>query len=429
MEKLIVKNFLVVGSAELLLNRINIFIGPQAQGKSVLTKLIYFFKGFPFSVADAGVAEKSKREFDQEILSKFESIFPKYAWDGREFFIRYESSYFWVELSNERVGAKLRIKMRYCEELTKALTSARKSSRKNYSEEAEYSNNRFRLSTDVRACVISSIFGGEGKLENVFYIPAGRSFFANLQKTVFSFISTSAPIDYFLKEFGALYERSRDEGFLDFLVRNKNRPKGVNRIVEDLICGKYLSEKGQDWIVGVNGKINVANSSSGQQEALPLAMVLSSWPYINPRQLSRSFIIEEPEAHLFPVAQGQVVALIASAYNGPDARGNYIITTHSPYILTAFNNLIQAGNVSAAAAGRMEKLRELYAVVPKEQVVRFEDVAAYYVNRGSAHSIIDEDLRLIDANAIDGVSDVFSARFEKLVEMEVGGDEYVHNKD
>lgn len=432
MERIIVNNFLVINHADLPLTRINIFIGPQAQGKSVLTKLIYFFRSIPSFVFDCAISGQSKRDFDCGLISKFEAIFPPYAWCETEFQLSYFSGKYSVELFNEKVGARFKLKIKYSEELAKALTTARRISKKSYTDDqGDYYAPRMKLTTDVRSSVISFLYDDVGKLENVLYIPAGRSFFANLQRSVFSFISTSAPIDFFLKEFGALYERSREEGFLDFIVTAKRRSKSVVKVFEDLICGKYLSDKGQDWIVGAKGRVNVANSSSGQQEALPLAMVLTSWPYINARQVFRSFIIEEPEAHLFPVAQGQVVALIASAYNGPEARSSYIITTHSPYILTAFNNLIQAGNSvrAASSVGDLDLIKHIYSIVPRDQVVNFEDVSAYHVNRGGVSSIIDKDLRMIDANAIDEVSDVFSQKFEKLVDMEVMANERMHNKN
>ena len=47
MEKLIVKNFLTLKHIEIELNKINIAIGPQAEGKSLIAMLIYYFKEFP----------------------------------------------------------------------------------------------------------------------------------------------------------------------------------------------------------------------------------------------------------------------------------------------------------------------------------------------------------------------------------------------
>lgn len=235
-----------------------------------------------------------------------------------------------------------------------------------------------------------------------------------ISKKYFFFISTNTPIDYFLKEFGSIYERSRVEGFQ--LQARRKRPKHLMKIVDDLLCGTYLSDMGQDWIVGGNGKVNVSNSSSGQQEVLPMAMVLSTWPFINSSYFQRSFIIEEPEAHLFPVAQGRVVSLIAEAYNAPGS-GDFIVTTHSPYILTALNNLIEASNAWKALP--IHRQAEVHKLVPKSEMVDFEDVSAYMVDKGSVHSILDREFKLVHADAIDAVSAHFSDKFEKLLELEL----------
>ena len=131
-------------------------------------------------------------------------------------------------------------------------------------------------------------------------------------------------------------------------------------------------------------------------------------------------MIEEPEAHLFPQAQGYITQLIANAYNETveESRlfNSFTITTHSPYILTAFNNLIEAANV--AQSKNYENLEQLYNVVPKDEIINFNDVSAYFVSDGTVKSILDNELKLIDASAIDSISRHLADTFEKLVMME-----------
>jgi hypothetical protein len=191
-----------------------------------------------------------------------------------------------------------------------------------------------------------------------------------------------------------------------------------SNLVENIIGGTFKSENGRDWIINNKKKIAVEHSSSGQQEALPLVIILTNHEKFKGVFDEKYFIIEEPEAHLFPTAQGQIVSLISSVYNEVPKPYNhsFIITTHSPYILTAFNNLIQAGNV--AASKNYQNLEELYKVVPKDEIVDFNDVSAYLVNNGTVQSILDNDLKLIDATMIDSVSRQFSNTFEQLVIME-----------
>ncbi len=398
------------------IKRITILIGPQAQGKSVITKLVSFFKDFPYMVYESGMEGKSKRQFDAELRAKFESMFPRYTWGDTDFHIGFASQYFWCNI--EFSSGKLAIV--YSEAIPKALASARKIMQK-ANEDTDSSRPRKSPLREIRDSVLSHLasHSDEPRMESIIYIPAGRSFFANLHKNVFTFLSSNIPIDYFLKDFGSIYERTRD------LVTNgvfgsQPVPKAVAKLVDDLVCGKYLAEKGQDWIVGSRGKVSVSNSSSGQQEVLPMALMLSTWPYVRKTQVFRSFVIEEPEAHLFPVAQSQIVSLIATAYGAGDEDSDYIVTTHSPYILAAFNNLIQARNVfDAIDPNNKGELNKLFSVVPREQMVDFDDVSAYMVTGGNVAEMLDSDLRLIDAGAIDEVSNVISERFEKLLQMEV----------
>lgn len=65
--------------------------------------------------------------------------------------------------------------------------------------------------------------------------------------------------------------------------------------------------------------------------------------YILPEQKKVYIIIEEPEAHLFSVAQRDVVELVAIVLN--ETKSKAIITTHSPYILTSANVLLYANKV------------------------------------------------------------------------------------
>lgn len=419
MATLTINDFLSIKSANIELRRINVFIGPQAQGKSIISKLIYFFKEFPTEIYDAVLESKDKRQFDSGMKSKFEKIFPSYAWEKSSFLVIYDNDEFAIFIENKKVSNKYKFSITYTPNVNKALSAGRKvfASYLDFESESGLSGrSRPNVGKIIRDAVLSLMlrFNDEPRMEHVIYIPAGRSFFANLQKSLFSFISSNIPIDYFLKVFGSIYETTREPNFIKQSA--KGRPRSVQKLVDELLCGIYESEKGQDWIVGVRGKVSLSNSSSGQQEVLPMAIVLSTWPYIISKAFFRSFVIEEPEAHLFPVAQGKVVSLIAAAYNEAFAGGDFVITTHSPYILTAFNNLIQANN--AVLSFGDESASEVYEVIPGDQHIRYEDVSAYIVNQGSVTSILDDEYRLIQADAIDEVSEHFSRTFEKLIEIE-----------
>lgn len=61
MEKLTVKNFLNIKDVEFNLSNINIIIGQQASGKSVIAKLVYFFKDFSLNIVLQSRISKKKQ--------------------------------------------------------------------------------------------------------------------------------------------------------------------------------------------------------------------------------------------------------------------------------------------------------------------------------------------------------------------------------
>ena len=56
-------------------------------------------------------------------------------------------------------------------------------------------------------------------------------------------------------------------------------------------------------------------------------------------------IVEEPEAHLYPIAQRDIINAFALFLNAV-SENRLIITTHSPYILACVNILLMANDVA-----------------------------------------------------------------------------------
>ncbi|MDJ0582762.1 hypothetical protein [Crocosphaera sp.] len=115
--------------------------------------------------------------------------------------------------------------------------------------------------------------------------------------------------------------------------------------------------------------------------------------------------------------------LFSLVFNLTEQKNGFFITTHSPYILTAFNNLIQAGNARKKIAERGNKpkeLKKLYSIVSEDKILDIEDFGVYTLENGELRSIIDEENRLIDENIIDEISDEIGYIFDKLVDLELG---------
>ena len=118
-----------------------------------------------------------------------------------------------------------------------------------------------------------------------------------------------------------------------------------------------------------------------------------------------SFYLEEPEENLFPATQYELVKWIAKQIN-TTKENSLCIATHSPYILSSFNNLIQAADNPKVAE----------SIVGESTAIPFEDINVYAVDKGTAKDIKDYDLRLISQTELDTVSDTISSDFSKLLE-------------
>ena len=86
-----------------------------------------------------------------------------------------------------------------------------------------------------------------------------------------------------------------------------------------------------------------------------------------------------------------------------------IITTHSPYILSAFNNLLYAYQVSA-------KTKSVAHVINEKFWIDSKSTAVYFMSE--AESIIDKELQLIKAEIIDSASQIINDEYNKLFDMD-----------
>ena len=123
--------------------------------------------------------------------------------------------------------------------------------------------------------------------------------------------------------------------------------------------------------------------------------------------------LEEPEENLFPETQRDLVNWLAEIVNG-ERNHTLFIATHSPYIMSAFNNLIQAGDIIEESP---EKKTEVEKIIGGNRAIKYNDVAAFAIANDSVHSIKDDELRLMSPSELDTVSDDISNVFNKLLEL------------
>lgn len=227
------------------------------------------------------------------------------------------------------------------------------------------------------------------------YIPAERILVSMLSESMMGMMANKIAIPDFILQFGSSFEIARKK--LDSL---NIKPLNVT----------YRFENGIDKIYLANNKeLPLSQTASGLQAAIPLYLILK---YFSSKQ-AILFAIEEPELNLYPETQKNIVEYIIQQCTNKNNK--LVITTHSPYILTALNNLIQANNVVKAKPFLKDKVNQ---IIPSDKWLDFERVAVYSIENGIARNMMNEELKVIDATIIDEVSEKLGEEFEQLLELE-----------
>jgi predicted ATPase len=393
--RLVIENFICIKKAEVQFSEYTVFIGEQASGKSLISKLYFFLRDSVSTSIVSTIPKKGWDDFKLEILEKFDSIFPEYSWRNTSFSVKMlnESNLEVIKILHKKGRKSVELifspQFRTDYDTIKNLYEVAKKSNKNT---FEYFERDF-MSIDLLSRAYKKL-KNKDFMEDVTYIPSGRSFFSVIRDNVFGFLSENIGIDPFLKSFGRFYEFSKRIN----LARRVNR-KDLQKFDElsyFVLKGEFQTEKNDDWIMANDRKVLVSNSSSGQQEALPLMLGLRALLISKSVLGVRSVIVEEPEAHLFPDSQKSIIEAIFLA-NDLGMNSKFLITTHSPYILSCINNqLIKRQNA-------------------KDSVTKNVSIAAYFLSGGNVTSILDAETGLINGNALDSVSDSLAKEFYDIL--------------
>jgi predicted ATPase len=409
MQTLEVKNFVTIKEAKIDLKPFVVIIGPQASGKSLLAKITYFIKEFLFSdFVSALQKDNTWKKFQEEETKKFQSIFPEYIWKKSKFEIVYRLNDSYIRITNRIADDGSNLTIDCSGDIEKKYKLIREQFKEEYShvKQIEATKDNFPDMDKFvmfRRVFLKNINDIKELFFHAIFIPAGRAFFSNIKKNIFSFMSKELEIDYFLKEFGSVLEGVKDVyEHIPSFSEEKHLREEIYKLNDEILCGKYVHWKDEDWIEKDKIRIRLVNSSSGQQESWPLLVILTFYNIVGHYLVDRrSFFIEEPEAHLFPLSQKKIVDLIGLIYNAKKDN-QYFLTTHSPYILSSLNNLILSHHTNN------DKL--------KRKSIPFNDVAAYALEGGVLKDIKDYEDEIIDARYIDQVSSCIEREFNEIVE-------------
>ena len=89
-----------------------------------------------------------------------------------------------------------------------------------------------------------------------------------------------------------------------------------------------------------------------------------------------------------------------------------LITTHSPYILGAINNLLYADKISPVVD--QTKLGE---IIPRRRWIPFSSVSAYFIKQGKVESCLDEEFQSIKNEVIDGAAQDINDDYDQMIRL------------
>lgn len=425
MQTLTIKDFSCIKQASIELKPLTLIIGPQASGKSVISKLFYFCTGLISDCERYLIDEQlSYEDFIKRTSTRFNEWFPISAWGEKRFAIKFELGKFNLQIC--RIGKSERTRIIFSPEfeaIYRELSQAYSSILEKI--DAHPEKDEFEVKWTYRDKAVATLkkwMTPNAYIESQLFIPAGRSFFTSIGKALVAF-EHSGILDPITLEFGRRFSNLREQHLRRFGSSKRDFPPLANVLFSEILGGTLKFENGKDYIQSADGRlIPFSALSSGQQEILPLALSIRSMlpsanndsPLIR-RTIRRAIYIEEPEAHLFPRAQNRLVEILASlvAKRRPN---NLLITTHSPYVLAKFNNLIKAGQLGRKyKAGEAKELAE---IIPETSWIKPGSVNAYAIIENKLTNIMDDD-GLIAADYLDDVSSDISIEFTKLLGYEL----------
>jgi predicted ATP-dependent endonuclease of OLD family len=450
MEKITIKGFGPIKDAEIEVKKLLVLIGEQASGKSTIAKLIYFFKSLPFEFyknhyeqdPNATNVEEDARE---KLKKRFGELFGE-ASVKPEFTITYQfaTSKTLTFFRKGQEKLEVLISPSILDGLTEAVkldfAKKRQDLRTKIDSEQDPSN-QFDLKWDLRDLIANlahkiDIAFANIQRQNLFVI-AGRESFVGFKDTVGDAVKNRQEKDQFRyggRDFGSIdsmlmgdfidyfkgvHERFRAWGrngvsVIDSLEKNlKDNYKILADHSKSILKGSFAIDNDEENLLHENGFVHLINASSGQKEAVRIIQDIV-YCFIAPRPIFR--IIEEPEAHLFPVAQKQLIELLVFLANAR-TENQVIITTHSPYVLTTLNNLLFATRVVQKNPAAEE---EVARVAPAPFRIDPATFAAYSLGNSFdteepyCANIVDMEMGMIDQNYLDTVSDLLGMEFDHL---------------
>lgn len=460
MQKIIVKNFRQISDAEIEIKKLLVLVGEQASGKSTLAKLIYFFKSLKddyfdlvYKNADSTV-DNLKSTFIGIIQDKFKIYFgyTTELEDTFEVIFYYD---FISENSNQNKFLKLsktsflnvKFDNSYFRQISNKTGKIAREIVSFTRQQSGANQSNYQAIERAKARFINDLINSVNELfyDNYSpqFFPAGRnitvSFPEQFQASFLSALPSANPppksVDLVLMKSFIFHSKFLIDYFKGRDFSNNILENGQAQILRNTLAffinhtqyilqGKYSSSDGTEKIIyngseSSNVTLNVA--SSGQQESI---RIIQDLLYILLENQKSFRIMEEPEAHLYPLAQKNIMELIALVINKTESQ--IVITTHSPYVLSILNNLLMYSVVLEKNPNANAVIKEHFGTMDldasqNEKInLTSKQLQAYSLSNQRekyCSSIIDADTGLIGDNFLDNITEELNNDFNTLYHL------------
>lgn len=434
MQKITIQYLGPIKKLEMELKDFHLLIGEQATGKSTIAKGIYFVRSIKSVITDylcqlydtglyngKSVNTPFYKTLNDELTRLFISLFG-YSWGlNKNLYMKYEyTESIWIEVTLG--GNKKYISVTYSPELAAKIKALQKEVLELHAEPMEISatlaftsKERTRNYDDITNRV-NRIFSD---YKETYYIPAGRSMMTLLanSRSVIKNENDNVNLDLITKRF-MLQIDSIDGAYTEGIRGVHKRFPGsearvdvkkISDMLIEFLKGDFWYDKGRQYfVINGNERIPINFVSSGQQEVLWL---LNQLHILLLKSESAFVIIEEPEAHLYPTLQKDVMEFISYFVNM--THSTVFITTHSPYVLTCVNTLYCAGKKMQESAQHQKEVKEI--VGEKKEILPSAFLAYKIDPNGEFEDLIDKEMQEINADLIDEVSDEINEKYVDLL--------------
>ncbi|MBR8463331.1 AAA family ATPase [Campylobacter sp. faydin G-24] len=387
MQKVIIKNLGAIKECEIELSPFTIFIGESGVGKSIILRTVSLLKWIYKKMQYKALLKASKINSDA-LRFRLDGLLKNSMLD--DFFTK--DSY--IELLVDGVSVVV-------------IENAKLTPKYNNIKKKTFLVGKIVFLNDIRSSLPEILSSPSGKR-------AKFSYYTNdMIENFNASFSNAKHHDLFTMDI-SLTSKKR-VGYEQFYIKNKdseikfeNSSSGEKNItILELICGHFASK--YDFADGFSkGLLGLITERVELKNLEQLQNFMKKNDFNN----FLDIFIEEPEVNLYPMAQKKLVYFLSSLRKMTNTP-SVVFSTHSPYILTALNNLLYASLLQKRGISE----DKIYKIVDEKFILNIDEFNAYLVADGGVKSIIDSETNLIRADEIDKVSSIIMDDFDALLEL------------